>query len=489
MITYQGEWVAFEIDVPAPGAYWATLDSAKSNRSNSGDADIYILPLEDGATSESVDAALNNETYVGRVSFYDGSLAANKWSISSADNLGVVTFDRAGKHLVVFEQTETEIAKELTMKSISLTGATNTLSVADLSLEKSVYEVGETGDSSFTARMLDGTEVDETIAGVVYSSSDESVATFTDGIVTAVGKGTAVLSLSVIYNGSSVKVSKTIVVSDNSGTAGVELSTDSWGFVGEDLALTVRRVFNSGGYSEISGIPITYTVVEGDASIVNSSYVRAESVGVVKVTATVKLDGVVYTSEPVEIEIRERTQKTAPTYYTYERREAARKNMETYDWASSGLKQTIGYADNYLETFEYLYDHITGEGLPRSQRVGEELDLEYKICRYCGVDTVTKYGSGATGGYSVNVYSQKWKIQCQECKRLFPSNDFGLLYERGIDEYGIYDRDRAVAKNAEAVANGEKDALKNDLYPELYKSDSSLCNADPLGDYITWNGE
>ncbi len=489
MITYQDEWVAFEIDVSAPGAYNVSLESAKSNRSNSGESDIYILPLEDGATSQSVDAKLNNETYVGTVSFFDGSVSENKWINSVTDNLGMINFDKAGKYLVVFEQNKTDIAKELTMKSLVLTGASNVLSAVDFVLEKNVYSVGETGKSSFAAYMLDGAEVDYSDVGIVYTSSDESVATVIDGVVTAVGMGMAKITLSVICNGYSIKTTRTIFVTDDSGTAGISIVGDNWGFVEEDIKLSIKRVFNSGGTADVIGIPISFTIVEGDATIVNTTYVRGNSAGTVKVAASVKLDGVIYTSEPFEIEIRDRTQKDGPTYYTYERREAARENMKTYDWASAGLKQTINTANKYLETYEYIYDHMTGEGLPRSQRVGEELDPEYKICRYCGVDTVTKYGSGATGGYSVNVYSQKWKIQCKECKRIFPSNDFGLLYDRGIDEYGLYDRERAIAKNAEAVANGEKDALKNDLYPELWTAGNALYNKDPLGDYITWNGE
>lgn len=489
MITYNDEWVAFEIDVPKAGAYYATLTSAKSNRTNTGEADIYILPLEEGATSETVDTALDNLSFVGRADFFDGSVAENKWVLSVTDNLGIVTFDRAGKYLVAFEQNGTEIARELTMKELALTGASNILSIADFTLEKTSYNIGETGTSSFVARLLDGTDIDVDDAGVVYSSADDSVASFENGTVTAVGKGTTVLTLNVIYKGHSIKVNRTVCVNDDSEVSGIELHTDNWGFVGEDIKLSAKTRFTSGALSDIGNIPVTYDILEGDASIVNDSYVRASSAGVVKVRASAKINGELFESNVVEIELRARTQKNEPTYYTYERRKAVQYNMDTYDWAKTGLKTSMNYADKYYETYKYLYDHMTGEGIPRSQRVGEVNDPEYKKCRYCGVDTVTKYGSGATGGYSVNIYTNKWKVQCKECKRLFPSNDFGLLYERGIDEYGLYDRERAIAKNAEAVANGEKDALKNDMYPELYREDSAFYNTDPLGDNITWNGE
>ncbi|MBR2181002.1 MAG: hypothetical protein IJ949_03830, partial [Oscillospiraceae bacterium] len=38
----------------------------------------------------------------------------------------------------------------------------------------------------------------------------------------------------------------------------------------------------------------------------------------------------------------------------------------------------------------------------------------------------------------MDIFTRPWKIQCPDCKRLFPSNDFGKFYELGIDEHGNY---------------------------------------------------
>ena len=59
-----------------------------------------------------------------------------------------------------------------------------------------------------------------------------------------------------------------------------------------------------------------------------------------------------------------------------------------------------------------------------------------------------------------------WKIQCPDCRRFFPSNDFGSFYQLGLDENGNFRYEQAKEKNAELIAAGKDGYLKNVLYPE-----------------------
>ena len=152
-------------------------------------------------------------------------------------------------------------------------------------------------------------------------------------------------------------------------------------------------------------------------------------------------------------------------FYTKERREIALKNAAKYDWAKEIVKETTARADFLLDKVDTLYDLIPSEGVPRSTTLSTWYanDQVLRKCPYCGMDVQkeTRYGH-----WDVNALEHAWKVQCPKCKSLFPSNDFGLLYKRGLNEKGEYDRVLALKNNSEAVARGEKDALVNELFPD-----------------------
>ena len=511
LTVYKNEWVGFEIDVPAAGTYLASMTSAKGNRPDAGQADIYIVPFTENATSEAVNGMLTAKNYVGRVDFAEKSITSGTWVNDVKDVLGAVELNVAGKYFVVFKSATGDLAMTLTPKMLILDGSSNKIASVGISLDKDTYEVGEEGTSEFTAKLLDGTEPNLSGAGVVYASSDESVATFEDGKIKAISKGTAKLSVTVIYGGERISASKTITVTDAADVVGIELSADSYGFTEERLVLSVNKLLSSGNKLPLGDIPVTFEILSGDAEIVNSNRLIAHTPGTVEVRAKAVVSREERISQPISINIKQRTQKTASTYYTEERRTAAQKNMQTYDWAKSSLKTTLGYADKFLETYEYLYDHMVGEGLPRSQRVGEEADPDmYRRCRYCGVDITTLYGSGASGAYDVDIYNNKWKIKCPDCRRNFPSNDFGSFFELGKDEYGCFDVNVARQKHHEMLFHADGSVCdckapteeytpewyifygygnpKGFLYNESY-SEVRESNKDPRGEAITWNGE
>ena len=149
--------------------------------------------------------------------------------------------------------------------------------------------------------------------------------------------------------------------------------------------------------------------------------------------------------------------------YTEEMIRNARHNARTYDWAKKVTESVRRSADVYAEGLELLYDGLPAEGLPRSYR-NSTLKAQDDVkchCPACGADVDRLYGD-----YGFDPLKEPWKIWCPACGTRFPTNDFGLLYRRGLDETGRYSRELAVSNNRAAVARGEKDALVNEVCPE-----------------------
>ena len=468
------EWVALRIKVTRSGRYFATLTHGQSN-TNGGYGEVYILP----DSVSDIDAALSDATPVGgEVAYYDPINAEAKTTELSAIDL------EAGVYNLVFKATRQGISNYRQYPGLLVLDSNNIFRFLDAAVDKSVLKIyndgtADTATMDFSARLLDGTEIPEDEIYVVYGTEDDTVAECTDGIITPTGHGKTNVYVSVTHNGRTMRAKQEIIVTDTSGIKEAVVSADNVNFAGERVRLSTEVVFNSGRKIAISNSDVTYEIVGDFGEIVDGEYVYSESVGTASVRANVTLGEESFTGSPVEVTFREPTSKTEPTFYTYERRAAAQENAKKYDWARDLANVAVKNADAALLTYEYLYDHITGEGLPRSKQIGAEGDPDYIYCRYCGNDNAAEYGDRKGDAFDVNIYTKKWKIQCPDCKRLFPSNDFGLLYERGLDEQGYYDRDRAVRVNAEAVANGEKDALHNDLYPELYDPTNENCNKDP----------
>ena len=471
----EGDWVALRIKVTSSARYFAILTHGQSN-TNGGYGDVYIIP--DNVSD--IDAALSEFAPIGEnVPYYNPVNAeAIDRELSGIDL-------KAGVYNLVFKATKAGISGYRQYPGVLVLDSSNIFRFLDFETDKTVLTISADGEkektgSSFEARLLDGTVIPTDELDIIYGTEDDTVAECTDGIITAVGHGKTNVYVTVSHNGRTMTTKQEITVKDTSGICDVIISSDKVNFAGEKVKLSAKAIFNSGNEIKLSDSDVAYEIVGEFGEVTEDSYVTLNCAGKVSVCATVTLGDESFTGEPYELEFREPTTKTEPTYHTYERREAARENAEKYAWAKQLSDAAVKGADGNLETYEYLYDHITGEGLPRSKQVGAEGDPDYIYCRYCGNDNMSEYGNHRASGYfDVNIYAKPWKLQCPDCKRLFPSNDFALLYSRGLDAQGYYDRDRAVKANAEAVANGEKDALHNDLYPELYDATKETCNRDP----------
>ncbi|MBQ7054106.1 MAG: hypothetical protein IJN97_02700, partial [Oscillospiraceae bacterium] len=283
---------------------------------------------------------------------------------------------------------------------------------------------------------------------------------------------------------------------------------------GETTDISWQLTRKSGNIVTIPAGSITYDYSEpGIVSIDNMGVIRGEKAGTVEISASATFCGEEMTAKAtVEVGVDDR--KTEPTYYTYEKREAIAENVRKYDWAKSQMKSACNQADKYLDKYMTIYAQLPGEGIPRSVRASLKDDPDAYTCRYCGTDLTAKYAGGLSSGFAVDIVSRPWQVQCMECKRLFPSNDFESFFELGRDRQGYFDVDRARQKHhemlfhdgaeceCEAPAEEFSDAwyefygygnpkgfLYNELYSELRdESKPESYNKDPrTGEAIDGN--
>ena len=132
-----------------------------------------------------------------------------------------------------------------------------------------------------------------------------------------------------------------------------------------------------------------------------------------------------------------------------------------------------------MQHVDLIYDTITSDGLPRSFFLCKKADPEPRYCRYCGCDVWSKHGRY---GFKIDPLARAWKVQCPDCKRLFPSNDFESFYKLALNERGEFDRELGLKRHEEMFGGTYGYGyLKNTLYPELRES-----GKDPrTGDAIT----
>ncbi len=301
--------------------------------------------------------------------------------------------------------------------------------------------------------------------------------------ITATKAGKTVLSAVVNYNGQEYTPSIELEIIPE-GFSSVKLSSDT----------QVMKPNSEGGVINVSAlnhlgveIPLgdedIIVFSSSDDSIVSideDGYMIPCGKGTATISATVTIDGATQTGY---LNVSVRDGKTKSTYFTEDRTKNAQENIKKYAWAKDEKETATKAADGYLPYVDALYEMIPSQGIPRSYHVGYGSDPDIRICRYCGAN-LQKYGSYP---WAVDAINRPWKVQCPDCKRLFPSNDFAKLYELGKNEHGEYDVNLAHERNEKLriETNGEVDYLKNTLYPELYNPSSELYNKDPrTGDTI-----
>ena len=118
-------------------------------------------------------------------------------------------------------------------------------------------------------------------------------------------------------------------------------------------------------------------------------------------------------------------------------------------------ESVVQKADLFVEKLDYIYSEMlfpqTWPG--NTSSTGYQNDADGKICRYCKVDLTAIWGHHP---WITDPINNPWKITCPNCRRDFPSNDFGAYYRSGIGEDGVFHEELA-----------DKSLLTNDLYPEM----------------------
>ena len=354
-------------------------------------------------------------------------------------------------------------------KNIRITVNNLTFSDADMNVDsEKAYVVGGSQNLIPYAVLSDGSFAKQGDVSGVFTSNNDSVAKVENGKLILVSAGEADITASVTFNGTTKNVTKKITV-ENVKLAAITAKTEDnivFALDSDGSKLVVTGILNNKETISLAGAMFTYESLTPDIVSVDSEgnvFCVKRGDGIIKVSAEINNE-----TFECEASVISSSSKKEPTIYTYEMREQALKNAEKYQWARNLVKTATNSADYYVENLDAIYDLIPTEGIPRGYTINTKdfpSDKTY-TCPHpdCGANLQEKYG-----GYSwvLNPLRNPWKVQCPECKRLFPSNDFASLYKLGINEDGVYDRDLALERNAEIVANGGEGYLVNKLYPEL----------------------
>ncbi len=493
--------IAFKVFIPQAGVYEMEMWNAATNAG----ADVHVYVSKDTASK-------NIKDKIGTYRCYDKNIEYNARRfndvVTTPNKIKNIRFSEPGYYIFNFVSDASWMQGVNTSWSYCYGSVGSfSLSCGDKSVLMAVFEgnpetateyiVAEVEDTfirytdpevpgtmllDIVRRKLDGTDVSREYDKVSFESlNQKNVTVDAGGLLTAVGDGEAEVKFSVTSNGKTYENRITVTAYDDTGVSSSVLSVPKKLYVRDSADAKLLVTMNSGNVSTVQGGTVKYFCEpEGFINIDKDGVMTCVKGGedAVKVTASISFRGADILESAFVLPVLH-SGKSAPTYYTEKKRENARENISKYSWAKSTKNTAVALADKYLESYEKLYGLVPREGIPRARQVSHRSDSAYyKYCRYCGKDVESRT-SGGYGGWNYDPVNRPWKIQCPECKRLFPSNDFGLLYERGLDENGMYNVDIAKANNAVAVENGEKDALRNELYPEIGSQKTPENGGDP----------
>jgi len=488
-------WAALTLNIPEAGKYALGFDYDTYNPYG-GISEIYLMPKSEAT---GIPGNLTSKNLIGTVDY----LSVKGWGTGSV-NLGIREFAEKGEYVIVFKQISSRTSGYFFLKKLHLDGV-NTFKSLGVDAGDGTLACGskKTLQLEVAPRRMDRTLVPAESCKVSYESSDENIVTVdSNGLLTAVSEGEAEITVRVKADGITLEKTVAVEVTDDSGidTEKTYIDVSEPLYVRDSAELSLVAVLNSGNEMPVPNGAVTFTSSDPSVcEIDNSGTAYALSEGEVTITAKVDFKGETVVAEKI-INVVLHSGKTKPTYYTYEKREAAQNNVKKYDWAETAANalNAIGNADLYLTDWKKLYESIPSEGLPRSRQIGTPNDPLYNICRYCGNDNVADYGGY---GFTVEPTARVWQVQCPDCKRLFPSNDFESFYKLGLDQKGYFDRQRALDKHAELFGDktaepgsdeyygygNPKGYLYNKLYPDVEKQRTPE-NGGEEGVVVTVNG-
>jgi len=368
---------------------------------------------------------------------------------------------------------------------------------AEIRNSERVFYIGENTGLIVDATLKSGIGISDITT--VWRSENPDTAYFEDNVLVPVTTGKTKIYGSVSYFGSTYELSYDIEIRNDEYNVAEFISLPPYVNIGEEkFEVTAAAATAVGRYLNLESATITfessdesvavfekdYTLVQvekdGNEIPVAKSELKLLSCGETTVTVKITVGEITKTAETV---IKVQDGKSGRTYWTAEVVAAMHENAEKDPELKAKRKDAIEKADSYVSLgYDKLWSLVTAEGLPRTSSIKMSDDPNRSVCPYCQEDLYSKY---AYYPWQMNPLNREWKIQCPECKRLFPSNDFGSFYELGINEYGVFDRQLALDKHAELF--GDKTApagspawygygvkggyLYNDLYPEVGSAD------------------
>lgn len=114
------------------------------------------------------------------------------------------------------------------------------------------------------------------------------------------------------------------------------------------------------------------------------------------------------------------------------------RNAARFPWAAAERDAAVRAAGRWLGmSDEALWALVPGQDLPRSIHVYNVLGTnKTPVCPSC------KTGIIPFGNYPwlTDVFQRPWKIECPNCRAIFPGNDFGAYYRSALDEHGMFHR-------------------------------------------------
>lgn len=347
-------------------------------------------------------------------------------------------------------------------------------------LERDAFIVTQRARPDIYLYLDDGREFEGEGAKITLSSSAPDIVAVEGLELVAAAPGEAKITVTAQL-GKTEKIAEFLVTVQPEAIGSVKVTTERRYLKPDDsgVQLYTQFVSNIGKPILSEGLKIIWRSENPETVKVNETgFVTPVSLGWAKIVASVPVDGKTYEGE---ISILVKEGKVGRTYYTDKKVNTARENIEKYSWARDQHDQAVKTAEKYVRMGEdKLWSWIVGEGIPRACVMQNWGSPNMHRCPYCGVDVNSKYGFY---GWIINPLSKAWKVTCPECRRAFPSNDFESLYQLGLDEHGVYNRKLAHERNAEQVANGGQDFLKNTLYPEKESERTGWAVDDGMG----WN--
>ncbi|NLG53051.1 MAG: hypothetical protein GX541_03655, partial [Clostridiales bacterium] len=447
-----GQWVAYKTAISEVGSYFASTGFYSA--SGGGTTQYYILPYT-GQTEQDITAQLNATQPIGE---YNGKGSAGN---GHAD-LGEVIIPHAGEYLIVVRS----VSGNIYQRELILSGS-KSLKEIDFSVgDGDTVEFNQNANITVTANRLDGTELDVSQIELIYRSAKASIASVDgNGQVSASFPGTTEIIVKAFYKGAYIEKVKEITVIDRSEMRGATLVVPEVVYINQKATLSASAEMLNGNIFTLPEDSARYVIVSsspGNAAVIDGNILTGNQTGTVTVKAIIDYCGNTRETEEKTVRILI-SGKTSSTIYTDEVKAVVRENIKNYSWAKNELDTAIKAAEKYIDKDDLLWSLPVAEGLPRYYHIAEKYDPDKFICPYCRADIAAKYSAY---GWVTSALTSPWKIQCPDCKRRFPSNDFGNYYRIGLNENGVFDPDIANLNNNELVAKGEKGYLYNQLYPE-----------------------